>query len=53
MKKYITPEVEIKRFAVEDIMANSSADAVVSDQATVESLGNTDIVSYNKLYDIN
>ena len=57
MKKYIAPEVEIKRFAVENIMTDGSA--VVTPEASVSVSTNTataDVsasVSYSTLFNLN
>ena len=56
MKKlYIAPEVEIKRFNTEDIMANSGIEAPVTDNAAAEEIYNNATtnkvdVSYTELF---
>ena len=53
MKKYIAPEVEIKRFAVENIMTDSTADAVVSDDTSLTAVAEKQTVSYGDLFKLN
>ncbi len=54
MKKYIAPEVEIKRFAVENIMNGSEvvtpADPSVTLGGDVADAKATNSVSYNELF---
>lgn len=49
MKKYIAPEVEIKRFAVENIMTDSTAEAVEVD-AFKDSTVDKGTVNYSDLF---
>ena len=53
MKKYIAPEVEIKRFAVENIMTDSTADAVVSDDTSLSTVTEKQTVTYGELFNLN
>ena len=59
MKKYIAPEVEIKRFAVENIMTGSEVtpvQATVGEAKSVDALGtvnNSGTLDYNAIFGIN
>ena len=53
MKKYIAPEVEIKRFAVENIMTDSTADAVISDDTALTNVADKQTVDYKELFALN
>ena len=52
MKKYIAPEVEIKKFNVEDIM-NASAATVTDVTDHTAGANASSEVSYNELFGIN
>ena len=51
MKKYIAPEVEIKKFNVENIMATSAADVDTTWDGTDNTgINNTTEITYNQLF---
>ena len=51
MKKYIAPEVEIKKFNVENIMA-ASATVTAWDSATDTSVNTSKTVTYDELFNL-
>lgn len=54
MKKYIAPEVEIKKFNVENIMAESGGLTVTkTDGTAVSGADASQTVEYNTLFEIN
>ena len=50
MKKYIAPEVEIKKFNVENIMAASAATVDPTWDGSTTGVNTTDSVSYETLF---
>ena len=53
MKKYIAPEVEIKKFNVENIMAESGVEISKSEGSAVSADNGSLEIEYNALFGIN
>ena len=53
MKKYIAPEVEIKKFNIENIMAESGLTVTKTDSTAVSGADASQTVEYNTLFEIN